>query len=139
MPFLDVAPAPELVPLSNSSQALGDADIVGDTSPWPCDHCLCGKPVGANSGCVQSGAQVFAIFTGASSWPHSPSTTLSLVRCNVIEGSPDLPGGFASTGCHPPLPFLPKLSAPRSWEDSLATHCYSGKFWFSPYWCKVML
>lgn len=108
-PFSDVTAAPEFVPLSNSWRALGDADIVGDTSPSPCDPCLCGEPEGARAGCVPSLAQVFGIFTGASPWPPGP------LRC-PIQCYWRLPRPPRRFHFHPlpcwPLPFLPKFSIP---------------------------
>lgn len=84
-----------------------DANIVGDTSPWPSDPGLGGEPEGAGAGCSPSLAQVCAIFTGASPWPHSP------LRGPIqhIEGSPDPQVLSYPPSALLPLPFLPRLSS----------------------------
>lgn len=103
---------------------------MGDTSPSPCDPCLCGEPEGARAGCVPSLAQVFAIFTGASPWTHS----LLVVRSSVTEGSPDLPGIFISIHGPAASLFSPYTLYPplRSWKDSFDIHFCSAESWFSP-------
>lgn len=62
---------------------------MGDTSPWSGDPCLCGGASGSRAGCVESLAQVFAIFTGAWCWPQAPPPPCCgyPIQANAFAGS----------------------------------------------------
>ena len=136
--FLRCLRSPWASSSAHSWRALRDADIVGDTSPWPCDPCLCREPEGSSAGCVPSLAQVFAIFTGASPWPHSPLRCP--IQCYWRFPRPPRRFHFHPLPCWL-LPFLPKLSVRLCGPGKTSSdiHFYSGKLCFSPQKCRLFL